>query len=112
MNGFYSGYFTGAAGVSIGMFIFQNGIISGADAGGGQYDGTYSNSAESNFIEGIIRFTLPIGHHSIMGKIASTEPIIIDVQIKLPTKINKDEIHLIQTPLGNINAKFNKIKEI
>lgn len=112
MNGFYSGYFTGIAGVSIGMFIFKDEIISGADAGGGQYEGSYTFIENNKFIEGIIKFILPVGHHSITGKVATTEPIVLEVQIKLPTEIDKNEIHLIKTPIGNINAKFNKIKDI
>ncbi len=112
MNGFYAAYFTGEIGSSIGMFVFKDGVIAGADAGGGKYDGSYNVVDEGRFVECTVKFILPIGNQSITGATATTEPISIDVPIKLPTDFNRTDVHRIETGLGAINAKFEKIKGI
>jgi len=111
MNGFYVAYFTGATGSSMGMFIFQDGAIAGADAGGGRYDGSYKLVDSGASIEGIIKFILTIGNQSITGAAATSEPISIDVPIKLPTDFNRSDVHRIETELGPINAKFEKVRD-
>lgn len=110
-DGFYVGYFTGATGSSIGMFIFADGKVVGADAGGGKYDGSYELIKNETEMEGTIKFVLPVGNHSITGVLAEIEPIHIEVPIRLPTKINIQDIHKIETPMGPINAKFEKIRD-
>jgi hypothetical protein len=110
IDGIYAAYFTGAVGSSIGMFLFKDGIIAGADAGGGRYDGDFNLTEDNQHIEGMVRFMLPIGNQSITGAIAEAEPIAIEVLLKLPTEFNRNDVHRIETPLGPINAKFEKIR--
>lgn len=112
MNGYYVGYFTGATGTSLGMFIFKDGIIAGADIGGGMYDGSYQITDDGRHIEGTIAFGMPVGTQSITGATAASEPITIDIPIKLPTKISRNDVHTIMTPLGAINAKFDKVRDV
>jgi len=109
-GGFYSAYFAGTAGNSFGVFVFKEGLIAGADAGGGKYDGIYEVSDDGKTITGSVSFIIPIGHQTITGAAATTEPISFDVPIKLPTEINKNEVFRIETPAGPVNAKFEKIK--
>jgi hypothetical protein len=110
IDGIYAAYFTGAVGSSIGIFLFKEGIIAGADAGGGKYDGYFNQTEDDQHIEGIVQFMLPIGNQPITGAIAEAEPISIEVSLKLPTEINRNDVHRIETPLGPINAKFEKIR--
>lgn len=110
VDGIYSAYFAGIAGNSFGMFVFKEGIISGADAGGGKYNGYFEIAEDENSLSGMITFILPIGNQSITGAAATSEPIVFKVPIKLPTDINSTDVHTIQTPAGPINAKFEKLR--
>ena len=109
IEGFYSAYFSGAVGHSFGVFVFRDGLIRGADAGGGIYKGSYRILEDENFFEGNIIFLLPPGSNTITGIETGDEPVILEVPIKLPAKLQKDDVHRIETPNGPINAKFEKI---
>lgn len=107
-DGFYAGYFTGFVGYSVGVFVFKEGIVVGADGGGGKYDGEYNLAEDGKHIQAKMRFTLPVGHPSITGLSAGPAPM--EVPLSLPIEINSNEVHRIQTPIGPINAKFEKIR--
>lgn len=110
IDGFYAAYFTGTTGSTIGMFVFKDGIVVGADAGGGRYDGTYKGIEDDKFIEGLIKLAMPIGTQSVTGIAATSEPLSVEVPIKIPTEFNRNDVHSIETPVGPINAKFEKIR--
>lgn len=112
VDGFYTAYFSGFAGNSLGMFVFKEGIVVGADAGGGRYDGEFTMTADGTHIEAQIRFTLPVGNQSITGMSAEAEPISIEVPLRLPIEFNRNDVHRIETPIGPINAKFEKIRNV
>ena len=110
IDGFYSAYFTGVTGSSIGIFLFKGGIVVGADAGGGKYDGTYIVDSGTQDINASITFTMPVGSNLITGITSEAEPLSIDVPLRLPKDFNRHDVHRIETPIGPINAKFDKIR--
>ncbi|MER8430866.1 hypothetical protein [Mesorhizobium caraganae] len=110
VDGFYTAYFSGVAGTSFGMFVFKEGVVVGADVGGGRYDGEFALTADGTHVEAKIRFTLPVGNQSITGMSAEAEPISIEVPLRLPIEFNRNDVHRIETPLGPINAKFDKMR--
>jgi hypothetical protein len=110
MDGFYIAYFTGVAGNSFAMFVFKEQVIAGADAGGGTYDGDFDVTPDGAHIEGKVRFALPVGQASITGAATSAEPLKIEVPLRLPTDFNATDVHRIETPIGPINARFEKVR--
>lgn len=112
VDGIYAGYFTGVAGVSLGIFLFTGGTVAGADIGDGIYDGEYSLTDDSRGIAVRLRFTLPIGSASVTGAAAQNEPIAYEINTTLPHPINPDEVLSIETPNGFVNAKFRKIRDL
>ncbi len=112
LDGFYTAYFAGSTGNSLGMFIFLNGVVTGADVGGGRYDGTYRLSSDGTRIVAEIQFSLPVGNLSITGVAAEVAPISVKMTLELPTEFNRHDVHRLETPLGPINAKFEKIRGI
>lgn len=112
IDGFYAAYLAGATGNSIAMFIFKDGTVVGADAGGGRYDGDYMATSDGKHIEAKVRFTLPIGNQSITGAAATMEPLAIEVPLRLPVEFSRNDVHRIETPIGPINAKFDKIRGV
>lgn len=111
-DGFYAAYFTGVAGNSLGLFAFSDGSITGVDVGDGQYKGNYKISVDGRFVVGNVEFLIPVGSHSIVGAKAETEPLTMNVPIKLPIAIDPEEVHRIETPAGPVNAKFRKLRDL
>ncbi len=110
IDGFYTAYFTGVAGQSIGMFVFLEGKIAGADAGGGRYDGTYDVSVEGDHIVADVRFSLSPGGMSITGATSGAAPMSVPIKLMLPTDLQPHQVHRLETPIGPVNAKFEKIR--
>lgn len=50
INGFYSIYFTGMAGVGFGVIVLKDGTITGADSAGAIYDGEYQLDDEHKIV--------------------------------------------------------------
>ncbi len=110
IDGFYAAYFTGIAGQSIGMFVFLDGKIAGADAGGGRYDGTYAISDDGQNIVADVRFSLSAGGMSITGVTSGAAPMSIPVKLMLPVDLQPHQVHRLETPMGPVNAKFEKVR--
>ena len=111
-DGIYAVYFTGIAGVSFAMFILSNGVLAGGDAGGGVYDGEFALSRAGDSWEGAVRFEIPVGHSTITGLSATTEPLRLDVPIKLPMEFSNGQIVRIETQAGPLNVKFVRIRKL
>lgn len=111
-DGFYISYMTGRTGNTLALFVFSNGVIAGADMGGGIYDGKYSVDEGTSMAHLTITFVLPAGNSSITGKSADMEPIRIKVPLELPVPTPSDSIFELNTPLGPLNTRFERIRGI
>lgn len=78
--------------------------------GGGKYNGSYTIDPRNSFAHCVVNFVLPIGNQSITGAIAANEPISLAVSVVLPTKLDPALYHRIETPIGPINARFEKLR--
>ena len=112
IDGFYTAYFTGIAGQSIGMFVFIDGKIAGADAGGGRYDGTYTASEDGKHIVADVRFSMSAGGMSITGATSGAAPMSVPMKLMLPIDLQPHQVHRLETPIGPVNAKFEKIRGV
>lgn len=112
IDGFYTAYFTGAAGQSIGMFVFLDGKIAGADAGGGRYDGTYVVHEDKGKILADIRFSMQVGGMSITGTSGGSAPLSVQMKLELPVDLVPHQVHRLETPIGPVNAKFEKVRGV
>jgi hypothetical protein len=103
-------YMTGAAGSSVGLYYFGDGIVAGVDAGGMKYEGTYRKN-ENGSLDGSLTYVLPANVVSVTGmNVAAGQQITIP--LKLPADFLSGRIVLIETPLGPINVKFELSKEL
>ena len=111
-NAIYAVYLTGKVGTSLALFLFKDGTISGADEGGGLYDGEYNNALDQKQIFGKIKCTLPPRTQTITGVSSPERFLAYDVPIKFPVEIDPRKVYLIETPIGPVNAKFKKLRSI
>ncbi|TYO65763.1 hypothetical protein FXV83_15215 [Bradyrhizobium hipponense] len=107
----YVAYFTGVAGQSIGLFYIGDGMLVGVDVATMQYDGSYQANRDGS-LEGVVEYVLPAGAPLITGAPAGVAPTRVSVELKLPADFADGRVITIETPLGPVNAKFEKVKDI
>lgn len=107
----YIAYFTGAHGNSVGLFYMDSTAISGVDVGGIKYDGQLRENDDGSR-EGLVRFTLADQQNLITGVVGTPQPQEIQVFLKLPKNFDDGQIVRIETPVGVVNAKFEKLKDL
>jgi hypothetical protein len=107
----YAAYFTGVAGQSIGLFYIGDGLLIGVDLATMQYDGAYTTKADGS-LEGAVQYVLPAGAPSITGAPAGVTPTRITTNLNLPADFADGRVITIETPIGPVNAKFEKLKDI
>jgi hypothetical protein len=110
LDGFYALFYTGRVSSGFAMIVLRNGIVTGADVGGGLYDGKYTISPDERTIVGTIKVTTPPGVSLVTGAPASAEVSVQEFPLSLPADLNEQTVQ-IQTPTGPVNLKFKKIRE-
>ncbi len=111
IEGIYAAYFAGAGGNGMGMFVFLNGVIAGADISGLNFEGNYE-ATDDGFIVGTVNYEMPPNSASVTGAVAKDRPIAISVPIKLPQDIDPDETYRLETPIGPLSARFKKLRAL
>ncbi len=107
----YVAYLTGVAGQSIGLFYIGEGVLAGVDVATMQYGGSYTTNPDGS-LEGVVEYVLPAGVSLITGAPAGVAPTRISTNLKLPAGFADGRVVTIETPLGPVNAKFEKLKDI
>lgn len=106
----YCTYLTGMAGQSVGLFYIGDGIVAGIDIATMQYNGAYT-IADDGSLEGAIEYTIPGGTAVITGTTPLTSTKIT-TPLKLPAGFDDGRVVAIQTPLGPVNARFEKVRDL
>ncbi|WP_407050983.1 hypothetical protein [Methyloraptor flagellatus] len=109
MNGFYAGYFAGTAGNGIGMFILNDGVLTGADALGALFDGSYVIQVDGQLL-GKVTVTIPPNVALVQGVVVGSNGMKYDVDVS--TKVDQIEKTFLrlETPVGPVNVALKKIR--
>ena len=107
----YAAYLTGTAGQTIALLYIGDGILAGVDVGTMKYEGAYTKNLDGS-LDGAIEYTVPAGSPLITGGTPATSPTRISLPIKLPAGFDDGRVITINTPLGPVNARFEKVKDI
>lgn len=109
IDGVYLGYMTGSSGTTLGIFHIANGILAGGDVGGGVYDGEYR--LEDNCAVGEIVFRAPNGGQLVSGGQSDFE-IKLKSTFAFATPIEMEPYHTVQSSVGTINIRFEKVRDL
>lgn len=109
IEGFYACFMSGTEGNGFAMFVFKDGQIAGSDALGVLFDGNY-NSNDGNGYSVSIKVSIPKNGQVIQGVTAGPEGMTYTVDFELPKSFLEDDFVAIQTPLGAINFRLQKIR--
>lgn len=107
----YAAYLSGAAGKSLALFYIGDGVIAGVDVGGVTYDG-HATYEKDGSLQGAVRFTAPPGMPLITGISGPTNPTVVSIPISLPPGFADGAVTRIETPMGPLNARFEKIRDL
>ena len=112
MNGIYAAYVTGKAGNSIILFVIINGTNTGVDVGGMKYDGSIKEKDDKTGYTCSLVYVVPAGVGLITGGAPLTSSTPVPLTFDLPLRFMEPIITRIETPLGPVNARFEKLKDL
>jgi hypothetical protein len=110
IDGFYAAYLTGSGGQGFGMFVFRNGTIIGADAGGAKYDGTYKDIANGFSIK--LAVSLPPNTMLIQGVTTGPEADSSELEFQVPADFLSQPFLRVSAKHGPVNVKLTKLREL
>ncbi len=111
MEGFYAIYYTGRFGSGFGVLVLKEGIITGADAAGGFYDGEYSTDEGTKNLKGTIKMTVPPGVPLVTGIPAGQQSYTLEFPISAPLDSIEQKLLRVETPTGPVNVNLKKIRD-
>ena len=110
MDGFYAAYLTGRAGNGLLLFAIRGPTFIGVDGGGVKYDGRIE--IDDLGLKCTIVYVIPAGTPNL---ITGASPPATDQRIPLEFILPKDfwngQVVGITTPLGPVNARFQKLRD-
>jgi hypothetical protein len=111
MDGIYSITFRGAADWGMGMLILQNGQVTGADASGVTYDGTFVDTGP--YIELHVTMSVPPGVALVQGVPAQSKAYTIPINQMIPkSAIETSQAILLQLAPGPVNVIFRRLRTL
>lgn len=111
LNGFYAGFFTGTEDSGLAMFVFHDGKIVGADFAGVLFDGKITTLTDDEYL-GRVAVKAPPDSNLIQGVNTGPTGVTYEVDIALPLDFVQRPYVIINTPLGPVNVRFEKIREL
>jgi hypothetical protein len=110
IDGFYVAYNTGESGSGLIVIVFQNAIATGADPFGVTYDGNYQFQNDHFYFH--IKVSVPPNQGTVQGVSAGPTGLEYDIEFMLPLNFEELPFIAIQTPLGPVNVRFKKLREL
>lgn len=112
MDGIYAMYFTGAVGSGHGLIMLSAGTITGADAAGVLYDGSYSLNPDRTLLTGSLTMQVPSGTSLVTGASAGEAPLTFEVPLSLPANLGNGRPLPLKMATGTVNVIFKKLREL
>ena len=97
-NAIYAASINGPKTLTFALFIFQDGILTGADAGSAVYDGEYHLTEDGQKIIG--KVTMPFG---VFGE---------TVHFIFPVNFDPHTAYPVETLNGKVNVQFRRLRTL
>jgi hypothetical protein len=111
IDGIYAAYMTGSDGQGFGMFVFLGGVLSGADPLGVRFDGDYAEASDGS-VTGTVTVTVPPDGTVIQGVSTGSSSMTYQVPLSLGADFATVPYFSLVTPLGTVNIKLEKLKDL
>ncbi len=109
-EGFYQIQFAGAADTGFGVLLLESGKINGIDVGGVEYDGDYTFNQKTDQFDVTVKATVPPGMPLVTGFPAQPTQHQFEIKASLPNDLGKVSKQTINTPYGQVNVVFKKLR--
>jgi hypothetical protein len=111
-EGFWQVEFVGVAGYGMGVLVLDTGIICGAGAAGGHFDGTYQFDPGTNVLDCSITWTASVpGITLVQGGPPLPKGASFTATVQLPNTMGESVTLQVQTPPGPVNVRLTKIRD-
>jgi hypothetical protein len=112
MNGTYGFVYSGETGVGIGVFVIKDTVLTGADAGGGRYNGSVVIDANTQKVEFVFDQFVPAGTFLVQGVSAQEiEHTRQNIRVSLPHNFDDGKAINLEIPPGHVNIMIKRISE-
>jgi hypothetical protein len=108
-EGFYASYMSASDGQGFAMFVFSNGLISGVDPLGVEFDGRYETKEDGSLV-GVVTVKVPPSGTVIQGASAGPSGLTYQVPIAFATDAFEIDFVKLETPLGPVNLRMKKLR--
>ena len=109
MDGIYAMFYTGTVGSGHAIVILRNGVLAGADALGGIYDGSFELLADGSLdVDVSLRF--PPGTLLVSGDTVGPNGLNEDFKCNLPSDLGGGDPLLLHMPFGPVNFLFQRLR--
>lgn len=112
MNAIFAMYYTGNAGSGLGVVILRDGLIAGADAGGGIYDGNYALENGGKNLVGTVRLEVPPETGLVTGATSGQSAAVLEIPLSLPVDLAGGKTVPVRTTTGPVNVVFKKLRDL
>jgi hypothetical protein len=111
IEGFYTAYLSGEQGRGLAMFIFENGLIVGADAFGVMFDGKYYDT-ETTSISVSLTVKTPPNVFMINGGTSGPHGEENQIKFDLTEDFASRDFIRLEGPRGPVNVKLVKNRNL
>jgi hypothetical protein len=111
IDGFYAAYFTSREMNGFAILAMRNGMIAGADQSGTLFDGQYQLTSTGSH-DGQVTVNLPANGNSIQGVKTGSDGMSYTTEMSLPTDFLQRQFVRLDTPLGPVNMKLVRLRDI
>lgn len=112
LNGFYVGFISGSVDQGLAVFVFQNGVIVGADFSGTAFDGSIRDKNADGELRCSLSVSLPPNGTTVQGVETGPNGIAYEIEFLLPADFAQRSFFNVATPLGSVNVKLQKVREL
>ena len=110
-DGIYTMTFRGAAGWGLGLLELRDGVVTGADAAGAMYDGTYSESDASVTLN--LSMIVPPGVTLVQGSTPKSIQYSVPFHATIPKQaIEQNTPVLVELPPGPVNVIVKLLRNL
>ncbi len=112
VNGFYKVTYDGKTGSGLGMLALCNGVASGIDEAGVEYDGVYDEDNETGVVQLHLRAMVPGNVSLVNGVPPKPAPWSFSFDVVLPPNFAAGTPFPLRTPFGAVTAGLRLLRGI
>ena len=108
-EGFYKVDYAGTWGLGFAVMVFDSGVVVGADAMGGTYDGTYEWNPATSQLDVQVQVKIPAGVTVVQGEVAPEGGLTFSASCSFSREA-RNEIVKATTELGDVQVAIDLLR--